>query len=50
MGQVKIMTLEAASLFLRGRGNAVYISPSSNPILALLLVGYDDDDDDDDDG
>ncbi|MFS8016291.1 hypothetical protein Hanom_Chr15g01366821 [Helianthus anomalus] len=34
-----------------GRGKAAYILPSSDPTLALLLVGfteYDDDDDDDD--
>ncbi|MFS7966106.1 hypothetical protein Hanom_Chr09g00770021 [Helianthus anomalus] len=37
----------AASLFLRGRGKAVYISPSSDPTLALLLVGYTEYDDDD---
>ncbi|MFS7955150.1 hypothetical protein Hanom_Chr07g00639251 [Helianthus anomalus] len=46
------VSFEATSLFLRGRGKAVYISPSSDPTLALLLVGYteyDDDDDDDDD-
>ncbi|MFS8017806.1 hypothetical protein Hanom_Chr15g01384751 [Helianthus anomalus] len=45
------VSLEAASLFLRGRGKAVYILPSSDPTFALLLVGfteYDDDDDDDD--
>ncbi|MFS7963662.1 hypothetical protein Hanom_Chr08g00740991 [Helianthus anomalus] len=44
---------EAVSLFLRGRGNVVYILPSSDPTFALLLVGfteYDDDDDDDFDG
>ncbi|MFS7988266.1 hypothetical protein Hanom_Chr11g01032701 [Helianthus anomalus] len=43
------VSLEAASLFLRGRGKAVYILPSSDPTLALLSVGftkYDDDDDD----
>ena len=42
---------EAASLSLWGRGKAVYILPSSDPTIALLLVGYteyDDDDDDDD--
>ncbi|MFS7991414.1 hypothetical protein Hanom_Chr12g01070491 [Helianthus anomalus] len=42
--------LEIASLFLRCRGKAVYILPSSDPALALLLVGfteYDDDDVDD---
>ncbi|MFS8033149.1 hypothetical protein Hanom_Chr17g01566121 [Helianthus anomalus] len=48
------VSLEAASLFLRGRGKAVCILPSSDPTLALLLVGFteydDDDDDDDDDG
>ncbi|KAF5772034.1 hypothetical protein HanXRQr2_Chr13g0572041 [Helianthus annuus] len=38
--------LEAASLFLWGRGKAVYISPSSDPTLALLLVGYTEYDDD----
>ncbi|MFS7917432.1 hypothetical protein Hanom_Chr03g00189031 [Helianthus anomalus] len=46
------VSLEAASLFLWGRGKAVYILPSSEPTLALLSVGYteyDDDDDDDDD-
>ncbi|MFS7960483.1 hypothetical protein Hanom_Chr08g00703651 [Helianthus anomalus] len=40
------VSLEAASLFLRGRGKAVYILPSSDPTLTLLLVGvteYDDD-------
>ena len=42
------VSLEAVSLFPRGRGKAVYILPSSDPTLALLLVGlteYDDDDD-----
>ncbi|MFS7965295.1 hypothetical protein Hanom_Chr09g00760601 [Helianthus anomalus] len=43
------VSLEAVSLFLRGRGKAVYILPSSGPTLALLLMGYDDDEDDDDD-
>ncbi|KAJ0491322.1 hypothetical protein HanIR_Chr12g0562601 [Helianthus annuus] len=45
------VSLEAASLFLRGRGRgkAVYISPSSDPTLALLLVGYTEYDDNDDD-
>ncbi|MFS7970238.1 putative peroxidase [Helianthus anomalus] len=45
------VSLEAASLFLSGRGKAVYNLPSSYATLALLLVGfteYDDDDDDDD--
>ncbi|MFS7948834.1 hypothetical protein Hanom_Chr06g00564471 [Helianthus anomalus] len=32
------VSLEAVSLFLRGRGKAVYISPSSDSTLALLLV------------
>ncbi|MFS8029154.1 hypothetical protein Hanom_Chr16g01518981 [Helianthus anomalus] len=40
---------EAASLFLRGRGKAVYILPSSYPTFALLLVGFTEYDDDDDD-
>ncbi|MFS8029337.1 hypothetical protein Hanom_Chr16g01521161 [Helianthus anomalus] len=39
---------EATSLFLRGRGKAVYILPSSDPTLALLLVGFTEYDDDDD--
>ncbi|MFS8007473.1 hypothetical protein Hanom_Chr14g01261381 [Helianthus anomalus] len=43
------VSLEAASLFLRGRGKAVYILPSSDPILALLLVDFTEYDDDDDD-
>ncbi|KAJ0940434.1 hypothetical protein HanRHA438_Chr02g0083371 [Helianthus annuus] len=34
------VSLEAASLFLRGRGKVVYILPSSDPTLALLLVGF----------
>ncbi|MFS8003753.1 hypothetical protein Hanom_Chr13g01217621 [Helianthus anomalus] len=41
------VSLEAASLFLQGRGKAVYILPSLDPTLALLLMGctqYDDDD------
>ena len=42
------VSLEAASLFLRGRGKAVYILPSSDPTLALLLVGFTEYDDDDD--
>ncbi|MFS8003604.1 hypothetical protein Hanom_Chr13g01215881 [Helianthus anomalus] len=40
---------EAASLFLRARGIAVYILPFSDPTLALLLVGFTEYDDDDDD-
>ncbi|MFS7920394.1 hypothetical protein Hanom_Chr03g00224361 [Helianthus anomalus] len=40
------VSLEAASLFLWGRGKAVYIS--SDPTLALLLVGFTEYDDDDD--
>ncbi|MFS7955146.1 hypothetical protein Hanom_Chr07g00639211 [Helianthus anomalus] len=39
--------LRAVSLFLWGRGNVVYLLPSSDPILALLLMGFTDDDDDD---
>ncbi|MFS7954057.1 hypothetical protein Hanom_Chr07g00625831 [Helianthus anomalus] len=45
------VSLETASLFLRGKGKTVYILTSSDPILALVLTGftdYDDDDDDDD--
>ncbi|MFS8014867.1 hypothetical protein Hanom_Chr15g01349681 [Helianthus anomalus] len=41
------VSLEAASLFLRGRGKAVYILPSSDPTLALLLVVFTEYDDDD---
>ncbi|MFS7999691.1 hypothetical protein Hanom_Chr12g01169391 [Helianthus anomalus] len=44
------LSLEAVSLFLRGRDKVVYVLPSSDPTLALLLVGfteYDDDNDDD---
>ncbi|MFS7955960.1 hypothetical protein Hanom_Chr07g00648921 [Helianthus anomalus] len=33
--------------FLHGRGKAVYILPSSDPTLALLLVGFTEYDDDD---
>ncbi|KAJ0823343.1 hypothetical protein HanPSC8_Chr16g0742611 [Helianthus annuus] len=33
---------------LRGRGKAVYILPSSDPTLVLLLVGFTEYDDDDD--
>ncbi|MFS7934179.1 hypothetical protein Hanom_Chr05g00388561 [Helianthus anomalus] len=32
---------------LTGRGKAIYISPSSDPTLVLLLVGYTEYDDDD---
>ncbi|MFS7947883.1 hypothetical protein Hanom_Chr06g00553391 [Helianthus anomalus] len=42
------VSLEATSLFIRGRDKVVYILPSSDPTIALLLVGftkYDDDDD-----
>ncbi|MFS7951069.1 hypothetical protein Hanom_Chr07g00590611 [Helianthus anomalus] len=42
------VSLEAASQFLRGRGKAVYILPSSDPTLVLLLVGFTEYDDDDD--
>ncbi|MFS8022245.1 hypothetical protein Hanom_Chr16g01437171 [Helianthus anomalus] len=34
------VSMEAASLFLRGRGKVVYILPSLDPTLALLLVGF----------
>ncbi|MFS8030388.1 hypothetical protein Hanom_Chr17g01533441 [Helianthus anomalus] len=34
------VSLEAVSLFLRGRGMTVYILPSSDPTLALLLVRF----------
>ncbi|MFS7981189.1 hypothetical protein Hanom_Chr10g00948071 [Helianthus anomalus] len=36
------------SLFLRGRGKVVYILPSSDSTLALLLVGFTEYDDYDD--
>ncbi|MFS7983662.1 hypothetical protein Hanom_Chr11g00977141 [Helianthus anomalus] len=42
------ISLEATSLFLWGRGKVVYILPSSDPTLALLLVGFTEYDDDDD--
>ncbi|MFS7985210.1 hypothetical protein Hanom_Chr11g00995841 [Helianthus anomalus] len=42
-----IFTFLTASLFLRGRGKVVYILPSSDPTLALLLVGFTEYDDDD---
>ncbi|MFS7944310.1 hypothetical protein Hanom_Chr06g00510651 [Helianthus anomalus] len=42
------VSVEATSLFLRSRGKAVYILPSSDPTFVLLLMGfteyYDDDD------
>ncbi|KAF5814165.1 hypothetical protein HanXRQr2_Chr03g0107691 [Helianthus annuus] len=41
------VSLEAASLFLQGRGKAVYILTSSDPTLALLLVRFTEYDDDD---
>ncbi|MFS8007233.1 hypothetical protein Hanom_Chr14g01258591 [Helianthus anomalus] len=41
------VSLEAASLFLRDRGKVVYILPSSDPTLALLLVGFTEYDHDD---
>ncbi|MFS7982101.1 hypothetical protein Hanom_Chr10g00958781 [Helianthus anomalus] len=40
------VSLEAASLFIRGKGKSVYILPSSDPTFALLLVGYTEYDDD----
>ncbi|MFS7909103.1 hypothetical protein Hanom_Chr01g00090851 [Helianthus anomalus] len=42
------VSLEAVSLFLWGRGEAVYILPSSDSTLALLLVGFSEYVDDDD--
>ncbi|MFS7902888.1 hypothetical protein Hanom_Chr01g00016621 [Helianthus anomalus] len=39
------VSLEATSLFFRGRGKVVYILLSSDSIIALLLVGFTDDDD-----
>ncbi|MFS7974011.1 hypothetical protein Hanom_Chr09g00863421 [Helianthus anomalus] len=41
------ISLKAASLFLQGRCKAVYILPSSDPILVLLLVEFTEYDDDD---
>ncbi|MFS8014092.1 hypothetical protein Hanom_Chr15g01340581 [Helianthus anomalus] len=41
------VSLEAASLFLQGRGKAIYILPSLDPTLVLLLVGFTEYDDDD---
>ncbi|MFS7964075.1 hypothetical protein Hanom_Chr08g00745931 [Helianthus anomalus] len=40
------VSLEAASLFIRGRNKVVYISTSSDPTLALLLVEFTEYDDD----
>ncbi|MFS7949884.1 hypothetical protein Hanom_Chr06g00576831 [Helianthus anomalus] len=40
------VSLEAASLFLRCRGKAVSILPSSDPTFVLLLVGFTEYDDD----
>ncbi|MFS7933347.1 hypothetical protein Hanom_Chr04g00378651 [Helianthus anomalus] len=40
------VSLEAVSLFLRGRGKTVYILPSSDPTSALLLVRFTEYDDD----
>ncbi|MFS7933455.1 hypothetical protein Hanom_Chr04g00380021 [Helianthus anomalus] len=34
------VSLEAAYLFLRSRGKVVYILPSSDPNLVVLLVGF----------
>ncbi|MFS7934641.1 hypothetical protein Hanom_Chr05g00393991 [Helianthus anomalus] len=34
------VSLEAAFLYLQGRGKVVYILPSSDPTLALLLMGF----------
>ncbi|MFS7913290.1 hypothetical protein Hanom_Chr02g00140121 [Helianthus anomalus] len=41
------VSVEATSLFLRGRGKAIYVLPSSDSTLALLLVEFTDYDDDD---
>ncbi|MFS7947818.1 hypothetical protein Hanom_Chr06g00552671 [Helianthus anomalus] len=41
------VSLEAVSLFLRGRGKSVYILPSSDFSLALLLMRFNEYDDDD---
>ncbi|MFS7942658.1 hypothetical protein Hanom_Chr06g00490991 [Helianthus anomalus] len=40
-------SVEATFLFLRSRGKIVYIIPSSDPTLALLLVRFTEYDDDD---
>ncbi|MFS7980728.1 hypothetical protein Hanom_Chr10g00942691 [Helianthus anomalus] len=42
------LNMEAVSLFIRGRGEAFYILPSSVPILVVLLVGFTEYDDDED--
>ncbi|MFS8027299.1 hypothetical protein Hanom_Chr16g01497091 [Helianthus anomalus] len=42
-----VVSLEAVSLFLRGRGKVVYVLLSSDRTLALLLVGFTEYDDDD---
>ncbi|MFS7952476.1 hypothetical protein Hanom_Chr07g00607371 [Helianthus anomalus] len=34
------VSLKATSLFLRGSGKVVYILPSSDPTLALILVRF----------
>ncbi|MFS7951571.1 hypothetical protein Hanom_Chr07g00596741 [Helianthus anomalus] len=41
------VSLKAASIFLRGKGEVVYILPFSELTLALLLVGFTEYDDDD---
>ncbi|MFS7993475.1 hypothetical protein Hanom_Chr12g01094521 [Helianthus anomalus] len=43
-----VVSLEAAPLFLTGRGKAVYILPSLDHTLVLLLVGFNEYDNDDD--
>ncbi|MFS8032548.1 hypothetical protein Hanom_Chr17g01559071 [Helianthus anomalus] len=35
-----VVSLEAVSLFLRGRGKIVYILPSLDPTFAMLLVRF----------
>ncbi|KAJ0705162.1 hypothetical protein HanPI659440_Chr14g0570501 [Helianthus annuus] len=46
LSQLLGVSLEAASLFQRGRGKAIYMLLSSNPTLALLLVEFTEYDDD----
>ncbi|MFS7906037.1 hypothetical protein Hanom_Chr01g00054661 [Helianthus anomalus] len=43
---VKILILEPTSLFIWGRGKDVYILPSSDLTLSLLLVRFTEYDDD----
>ncbi|MFS7901398.1 hypothetical protein Hanom_Chr16g01421121 [Helianthus anomalus] len=41
------VSLEVASLFLRGKGKTLYTLPFSDPTLTLLLVGFTEYNDDD---